>query len=95
MARTKKLTPQMLRRLVLEEKRKLSNRLRVETLEQGKDDVEKVSATELDADEQADALEKDLDHLKALKIAEAKLRRKIKRVTETRRRLRKKVLKSL
>jgi hypothetical protein len=79
----------------MEEKRKLSKRLRLETLEQGKDEVEKITATELDADEQADALEKDLDHLKALKIAETKLRSKVKRVSETRRRLRRKVLKNL
>lgn len=95
MAKVQKLTPKMLRRLVMEEKRKLSKRLRLETLEQGKDEVEKITATELDADEQADALEKDLDHLKALKIAETKLRSKVKRVSETRRRLRRKVLKNL
>lgn len=95
MAKVQKLTPGMLRKLVLEEKRKLNKRLRLETLEQGKDDAEKVTATELDADEQADALEKDLDHLKALKIAESKLRRQFKRVSEQRRRLRRKVLKNL
>ena len=35
--------------------------------------VEKVSAEELDASEQADALESDIDFIKALKIKEAKL----------------------
>ena len=49
---------------------------------QGIEDPEKVSADEVDADEYADSLEKDLDHLKALKIQEKKLRRQLKKISE-------------
>ena len=50
MAKNIKLTPSLLRRIVLEEKKKI-----METLEQGKEESEKVSAEETDADELADA----------------------------------------
>ena len=68
MARVKKLTPRMLKKMVLQEKRRLR-----ETLEQGKDDAAKVDAEEADADEQAETLEKDIDYIKVLKIEERKL----------------------
>ncbi|MBK23582.1 MAG: hypothetical protein CME70_06205 [Halobacteriovorax sp.] len=95
MANVRKLTPKMLRRLVLEEKRKLARRIRLETLEQGKDDPEKVDAQELDADEQAGALEKDLDHLKVLKVEMKRLQRRAAKVNEARKKLRRKVLRKL
>ena len=46
MAKNIKLTPTLLKKLVMEEKRKI-----METLEQGKEDSEKVKAEEVDADE--------------------------------------------
>ena len=61
MAKNIKLTPSLLKKIVLEEKRKI-----METLEQGKEESEKVKAEELDADEQADALEKDIDDMQHL-----------------------------
>tara|TARA_B100001057_G_scaffold487122_1_gene569350 strand:- start:693 stop:968 length:276 start_codon:yes stop_codon:yes gene_type:complete len=63
-----KLTPGIIRKIIAEEKARLK-----ETLEQGKEDSEKVDAEEVDAGEYAGSLEKDLDHLKALKISEAKM----------------------
>ena len=65
MARIKRLTPQMLRKMVLQEKKRVR-----ETLELGIEDVEKAAAKtpEVDADKQADTLEKDVDFLKVLKI---------------------------
>jgi hypothetical protein len=54
-----------------------------------------VDAEELDADEQADALEKDIDYIKVLKIEERKLRRKLRRVNEVKKKLRRRVLKKL
>ncbi len=90
MARINKLTPKMLKRMVLQEKVRLR-----ETLEQGEEDVEKVDAEEVDADEQADALEKDIDYIKVLKIEERKLRRKLRRVNEVKKKLRRRVLKKL
>jgi hypothetical protein len=82
MARVNRLTPRMLKRMVLQEKTRLK-----ETLEQGQEDSTKVDAEELDADEQADALEKDIDYIKVLKIEERKLRRKLRRVNEVKKKL--------
>jgi hypothetical protein len=90
MARAKKLTPRMLKRMVLQEKRRLR-----ETLEQGKEDATKVEAEEADADEQADTLEKDIDYIKVLKIAERKLQKKLRRVNEAKKKLRRRVLRKL
>ena len=90
MARVKKLTPRMLKRMVLQEKRRLR-----ETLEQGKEDATKVDAEEADADEQADTLEKDIDYIKVLKIEERKLQKKLRRVNEARKKLRRRVLRKL
>ena len=90
MARVNKLTPGMLKRMVLQEKTRLR-----ETLEQGEEDPTKVDAEEVDADEQADALEKDIDYIKVLKIEERKLRRKLRRVNEVKKKLRRRVLKKL
>ena len=74
MAKQIKLTPALLKKLVLEEKRKIQ-----ESLEQGEEEVEKVDAEETDADEMADSIEKDIDFIKALKIQESILNRKMKK----------------
>jgi len=81
-----KLTPALLKKLVLEEKRKI-----METLEQEKEDSQKVKADEVDADELADALEKDIDFIAALKIKESMLRKKYRKVQVAKRRLYKKI----
>jgi hypothetical protein len=82
MTRKIKLTPKLLKKIVLEEKRKL-----VETLEQGKEDPEKVSADEVGADELASTLEKDIDFLAALKIKESKLRKQYRAIKATRKKI--------
>ncbi len=74
--RAVKLTPSILRRIIKEERRKSLR----ETLEQGKEDVEKIDAEEVDAGDFAGALEKDLDHLKALKITETKILRSLRKI---------------
>ena len=61
----------------------------------GVDDIEKVSAEETDADELASSLEKDLDHLKALKIHETKLVKKLARLREAKKSLRKRITKNI
>ena len=86
MAKNIKLTPALLKKIVLEEKRKI-----METLEQGKEDSEKVKADELDADEQADALEKDIDFIAALKIQESILKKKYAKVQAAKKRLVKRI----
>ena len=77
--RVRKITPKFLKKIIVDEARKL----RVETLESG----EKIEAEEVDADEYADSLEKDIDHIKALKIQERRLIRKIKQIREAKHRL--------
>lgn len=81
-----KLTPALLKKLVLEEKRKI-----METLEQEKEDSQKVKADEVDADELADALEKDIDFIAALKIQESMLKKKYRKVQAAKQRLYKKI----
>ena len=86
MANKIKLTPAMLRKLVMEEKKKIQ-----EALEQGEESVEKVDADEVDASEYADTLEKDIDHIAALKIQESILKRKYAKVQAAKKRLVKKI----
>ena len=72
-----KLTPSIIRRIINEERRAL--RLR-ETLEQGKEESEKIDAEEVDAGDYAGSLEKDLNHLKALKISETRIIESLKKL---------------
>jgi|MDTB01.3.fsa_nt_gb hypothetical protein len=100
MARAKKLTPRGLRALVLEEKRRMDRRRRkiAETsdpIADGIEDPAYANAEEVDADEFAGSLEKDIDYIKALKIHERKLRHQLKRVTEAKKRLRSRVIKKI
>tara|TARA_E500000331_G_scaffold345162_1_gene382401 strand:- start:330 stop:617 length:288 start_codon:yes stop_codon:yes gene_type:complete len=89
----KKLTPGMLRKMIVQERRRL--RETSDPIAAGVEDPEKVSAEEVDADAQADTLEKDIDHLKVLKIKEAKLRKQLRTVTERRRRVSKRIKRKL
>jgi regulator of replication initiation timing len=83
---TKKLTADFLRKLVAEEVSKFGDM----------DDVEKRAkdTEETDADEFADSLEKKIDYAKALKVEEGRLRRRLSKVTETRKRLLKSIVES-
>jgi len=89
----KKLTPKMLRSMIVQERRKL--RETSDPIAAGVEDIEKVSAAEVDADKQADTLEKDIDHLKVLKIQEAKLRKKLREVSSRRRNTQKRIKRKL
>ena len=79
------MTPNMLKRMIVQEAR----RLRMEVLETGKEDPEKAAAAtdEVDADEYADSIEQDIDWMKALKIHERRLARKLLEVRAAKRRL--------
>ena len=90
MAKHVRLTPTLLRKLVLQEKKKLQ-----ETLEAGEENVEDVKPEEVDADDLADSLEKDIDWVKALDIQESLLRKKMKKVTQARKRLKKSITKKI
>ena len=91
--RVRRITPAILKRLVVEEARKL----RTEVLETGQSDPEKVakSAPEVDADDQANTLEKDIDFIKVLKIKESRLSRRLREVRRAKARLRKRITKRL
>jgi len=84
----KKLNRKSLKRLVLEELSKMTGEL---------EDVEKVAkdVPETDASEYANALEQDIDFMKALKIQERRLVRKLKRIQEARNKLRSRILKGI
>jgi hypothetical protein len=79
--RVKKITTGFLKRMIVEEARKLRTESS-DPIEAGVEDPAKVKAEETDADEFADSLAKDIDHIKALKIHERRLIRKIKRIRE-------------
>jgi hypothetical protein len=70
-----KLTPRIIRKMIQGERARIS-----ETLEQGEEDPAKVNAEEVEAEDLAGALEKDLDHLKALKISESKIRKTLAKI---------------
>lgn len=78
-----KLTSSMLKKIIMEEVGKFG----------AMEDVEKVKASEIDADEFGSdkALEKKIDYIKALKIEETRLRRRLNRVVETRKRVAKSI----
>ena len=72
-----------------------ARKLQKETLETGINDPEKIDAEETDADEFADSLAKDIDHIKALKIHEKKLVRQIKKIREAKKMLVRRVTKKV
>lgn len=75
-----KLTPAMLRKLVLEEKAKMLQES--DPVEAGITDTAKVKPEEVDAADLADTLAKDIDFMAALKIQENKLKSRLRRVNE-------------
>ena len=78
--RAKVMTPAQLRRFVIRESEKLSGESQP---------VEDVSAEEVDADGYADTLEQDIDMYKAMKIKEARLRRRYRKMLSEARKVRK------
>ena len=89
--RAKRLAPKGLRRLIVVESKRLSEQGLSGKLEP----TEKVKAEEVEPDKLAGTLEKDIDHAKALKIQERRLRRKLKRIREARTRVNKRIVKRL
>lgn len=66
-----------------------------ETLEQGKSDITKVTAKEVDADGFAQSLEKDIDHMKQLKLHEVRLKKQLRRIEEAKFVLRRRIMKKI
>ena len=90
--RVKRLTPRMLRRLVLEEKAKMLKES--DPIEAGIDDPAKADAEEVAAGDEADTIAKDIDIMAALKIEEGKLKRKLRKVNEAKKKLRGRIVRS-
>jgi len=76
-----KLTSQLLKKIIAEEVAKFGD---MESTEDRASDAEELDADELGSDK---ALEKKIDYIKALKIEEGRLRRRLKRVVEIRSRV--------
>lgn len=74
-----KLTPELLKRIIAEEAAKFGD---MESTEDRADDVE-----EVDADEYADSLEKKIDYVKALKIEESRIRRRLSEIANIKRKI--------
>jgi hypothetical protein len=92
MSRTMKLTPALLRKIVLEEKaRMMREAAGVDPIASGKAHPSDIKPSEVDADGYAETLEKDIDHIKVLKIKEARLARQLRKIQETKRLLRARV----
>lgn len=88
--RVRKITPEFLKKVIKEE----AHKLRLETVSGGElEPVEKVDAEEVEASEFADSIAKDLDHIKALKITERRLIRKIKQIREAKEQLTRRIAK--
>jgi hypothetical protein len=86
-----KITPALLKRLVLEEAAKL----KAEGFGKMKDVEDAPTPKETEADEYADTLEQKIDYLKALKVKEARLEADLKRIREKKDRLTKVVSEAL
>ena len=83
-----------LRNFVLREAKK-AKKMHEQALSGKLEDVADVEAEEVDADSLADALEKDIDHVKALDIQEKKLRHKLRQIQETKKKIRSRILKRI
>jgi hypothetical protein len=87
MAKIKRLTPGLLKKIVLEEKAK------IERVLEAKGAVPK--AKEVDASDYANTLEKKVDYAKVLKLKEAKIRAQLNKIVAARKALAKNILKDL
>ena len=86
------ISSKQLKNFILKEARKLQR----EAALSGKlDPIEKVKADEYEAGEEAQQLEKDIDHIKALKIHESKLKFRMKKIQEAKKKLRRRIVKKL
>ena len=87
--RVRRMSPNMLKRMIVQE----ASRLRKEVSEPHEENIEKAAkdTEEVDADDYADTIEQDIDWMKALKIHESRLSRKLREVRTTKKRLRRRL----
>jgi hypothetical protein len=77
----RKLTAESLKKMIQEEARNLKTETS-DPIASGAKQTEKVSAEEVEAEDLAGSLEKDLDYMKALKIHEQRLTEKLSKIQE-------------
>lgn len=87
---SKKLTPSILRDMILNEKKRLD-----ETLETGNTETEKTKADETEASDFAKTIIKDVDWMKTISIKEGKLRKELKKIQEAKEKLRARIMKKV
>ena len=85
--RVRKITPEILKQIIVQEARKLQR----EAAQEDAAHPEDVDADETDADEYADTLANKVDYLKALKIHENKLKAKLAKVQEAKAKITRKI----
>lgn len=96
MSRTMKLTPALLRKIVLEERSKMMREAAGEDpVAGGAEHPSDVEAAETDAADLAGTLEQNIDYMKALKIHEARLAAKLKRIQEAKSKIRNRIVRKL
>ena len=92
MSNKKKLTPEVIRRLVREERAKLNETLELK-LKHPSDAAKKTR--EVDATGYADTLSKCMNYYQMCKLKEAKLEKELRLVKEAKKRLKTRILKSV
>jgi len=96
MPKTVKLTPDLLRKIVLEERaRMLREAAGEDHFMTGDDHPADVEPSETDASDLADTLAHDIDYMKALKIHERRLQAKLRRIQEAKAKVRHRVTRKL
>ena len=85
--RVRKITPDVLKKIIVQEARKIQKEVAQEKAKRPED----VTADEVDAEDYADTLAKQVDHLKALKIHEARLQKKLAQIQEAKTLIRKNI----
>ncbi len=89
--RVRKITPEVLKQIIVQEARKL----RMEAAQEEADRPEDVEAHELkDAGDYAETLGHHIDHYKALKIHEARLKAKLAKIEEAKATVQRKIARS-
>lgn len=88
--RVRKITPEVLKQIIVQEARKL----RMEARQEDADHPEDVDAEEVDASEYAETLGHHVDHYKLLKIREARLVEKLSEIRGAKAQLQRKISRS-
>lgn len=85
--RVRKITPEILKKIIVQEARKLQ----MEAAQEDADHPADVDADETEASEYADTLANKVDYLKTLKIHEKRLQAKLAKIQEAKQKIEKKI----